>query len=60
MLYVGMLLAYTFCILKMCKMSSNEIMKMGENSNNCYKKYFDREMLFEKVENIFNDMVNDK
>ena len=45
-------------ILKMSKMSSNEIKKMGENSINCYKKYFDREMLFKKAEDIFHQTIN--
>jgi len=44
-------------ILKMSKISSNEIKKMGENSINYYKNYFDREMLFEKAENIFNSLI---
>ena len=46
-------------ILKMSKISSNEIKKMGENSINYYKKYFDRQMLFKKAENIFKSLIYD-
>ena len=36
---------------------SFNLKQIGENSYNCYKKYFDREMLFEKAENIFNSLI---
>jgi hypothetical protein len=36
-------------ILKMSKMSSFDLKQIGENSYNCYKKYFDRKMLYEKA-----------
>ena len=36
-------------ILKMSKMPSMDLKHIGENSYNCYKKYFDRKMLYEKA-----------
>jgi len=44
-------------ILKMSKMPSMDLKHIGENSYNCYKKYFDRKMLFEKAENIFENLI---
>ncbi len=44
-------------ILKMSKMSSIDLKQISKNSYNCYKKYFDREMLFEKAENIFKSLI---
>ena len=44
-------------ILKMSKMSSFDLNQIGENSYNCYKKYFDRKMLFEKAENILESLI---
>ena len=45
-------------IIKMSAMSSNDIKQIGENSYNCYKNHFDREMLFKKAENIFYKFVS--
>ena len=40
-------------------MSSFDFKQICENSYNYYKKYFDREMLFEKAENIFKSLIYD-
>ena len=33
-------------------------LQIGENSYNCYKKYFDREMLFDEAENILYNLMS--
>jgi glycosyltransferase involved in cell wall biosynthesis len=45
-------------ILKMSKMPSMDLKHIGENSYNCYKKYFDREMLFDEAENILYNLMS--
>jgi len=45
-------------ILKMNEMSSFDFKQIGENSYNCYKKYFDREMLFDEAENILYNLMS--
>ena len=44
-------------ISKMCKMPSSRLKEMGTNSYNYYKDHFDREMLFDKTENIFYNII---
>lgn len=44
-------------ILKMAKMTRNELDLIGNNSLKCYKKNFDRKMLIDKIENILFSLI---
>jgi len=44
-------------ILIMKEMSLEEKKQMSNNSYSCYKKNFDREMLFNRAENIFESLI---
>ena len=38
-------------------MSKVELDKLGKNALDCYKKYFERNMLMDKAESIFSEMI---
>ena len=44
-------------IKKLSKMSKVELDKLGKNALDCYKKYFERNMLMDKAESIFSEMI---
>ena len=45
-------------ILKMHSMEKNELEKFGSNGREFYLKYFEREMLLNKIESIFNSIMS--
>ena len=44
-------------VLKFNKMNTNELSTIGENSYNCYKKYFKRDILLDHAEVIFKKLI---
>ena len=46
-------------VKNMSRMNKDELKRLSDNSLKCYNDYFDREMLFEKAENIFSGLIYD-
>ncbi len=44
-------------IIKISSLNNKDLNRLAENSLKCYKKFFERDMLLKKAEDIFSEII---